>query len=68
VIRGADIIAARKRAGLTQAELAERIGARQNTVWGWERDGRQPHKRFWPALARLGVPIAAEEAADPPNA
>lgn len=33
---------ARKRAGLTQRELADRLGCRQATIARWERDDRHP--------------------------
>jgi transcriptional regulator with XRE-family HTH domain len=42
-MRGGDYISiARKRAGLTQRELAERLGCRQATIARWERDDRHP--------------------------
>jgi transcriptional regulator with XRE-family HTH domain len=36
------ILMARRRAGLTQRELAERVGCRQATIARWERGDRQP--------------------------
>lgn len=36
--------AARVQAGLTQAEVAKRIGKSQNTVMDWERGTRQPRQ------------------------
>jgi transcriptional regulator with XRE-family HTH domain len=46
----------RRRAdNLTQAELAARLGVRQQTIGAWER-GERPQKRFFNALANyLGV-------------
>jgi len=42
-MRGGDYISmARRRAGLTQRELAERLGCRQATVARWERGDRHP--------------------------
>ncbi|MGH2916751.1 MAG: helix-turn-helix domain-containing protein [Solirubrobacteraceae bacterium] len=41
-MRGGDyVLMARRRAGLTQRELAERIGLRQATIARWERGDRQ---------------------------
>lgn len=42
--------------GLTQPQLAKRVGASLRTVQGWETDGRQPMKPYREKLARvLGV-------------
>lgn len=42
-MRGGDyILMARRRAGLSQRELAERLGCRQATIARWERDDRHP--------------------------
>lgn len=42
-MRGGDyILMARRRAGLTQRELADRLGCRQATIARWERDDRHP--------------------------
>lgn len=35
------VLMARRRAGLTQRELAERLGVRQATIARWERGDRQ---------------------------
>src|SRR5579862_8500936 len=41
-MRGGDyILMARRRAGLTQRELADRLGLRQATIARWERGDRQ---------------------------
>src|SRR6185312_1133875 len=41
-MRGGDyVLMARRRAGLTQRELAERLGLRQATIARWERGDRQ---------------------------
>lgn len=50
---GARIQALRKKAGLTQAELAERVNVSFQTVSGWERD------EYLPDTARLGELAAA---------
>ena len=42
-MKGGDLILmSRRRAGLTQRELAERLGLRQATIARWERGARQP--------------------------
>jgi len=42
-MRGGDyILMARRRAGLSQRELADRLGCRQATIARWERDDRHP--------------------------
>jgi transcriptional regulator with XRE-family HTH domain len=41
-MRGGDyVLMARRRAGLTQRDLAERLGVRQATIARWERGDRQ---------------------------
>lgn len=42
MITGAEIRAARKRAGLSQAKLAEMVGVVERTVGGWEREESAP--------------------------
>ena len=39
---GDRIVAAREGAGLTQSELAERLGVRLDTLRGWEEDRNEP--------------------------
>lgn len=46
----------RKAAGLSQQELADKIGTRQSTVASWERSANPPRGEFLPKLAKiLGV-------------
>jgi transcriptional regulator with XRE-family HTH domain len=57
---------ARKRAGLTQRELAERVGCRQATIARWERDDRHPSLEETQAAVRacgfdLGMNLVAED-------
>lgn len=47
---GARIIAARKRAGLTQAELGKLVQRSNHTVRDWEQRGVRPKPEVWPAL------------------
>lgn len=48
---------ARLRAGLTQVQLASRVGARQNTISAWESGVTQPTARRAQEIeAVLGVP------------
>jgi transcriptional regulator with XRE-family HTH domain len=62
----------REAAGLTQAELASRIGEKQTTLSLWERSGRPPRSDALPRLAKaLGAPVEAllgEAAGDAPLA
>ena len=39
---GVNIQTAREKNGLSRSALAEVIGVRANTVWGWESGERQP--------------------------
>ncbi len=41
----------RTRIGITQTELARRLGVRQNTITQWERGSRQPRAEMLPKLA-----------------
>ncbi len=42
-MKAADLVReARRRAGLTQAQLAERLATTQSTIARWERGGRDP--------------------------
>jgi DNA-binding transcriptional regulator YiaG len=57
--------ALRERMGLTQAEMAERVGTRQQTISEWETGARAPRP-----MSRRLLRMVAEEAglydADPP--
>lgn len=54
------ITAARLAAGLTQAQLAARIGCTQKDVSRWEHGVRTPSAAYSMALAEaLGVPVSA---------
>lgn len=69
---GARLLALRKAAGLTQAELGHRIGERQTNVSFWEHADTPPRADALPKLARaLGVSVEAllgQVAADAPLA
>lgn len=66
-MHGGDYVSiARKRAGLTQRELAERLGCRQATIARWERDDRHPSLEETQAAVRacgfdLGINLVAED-------
>lgn len=42
---GHDLKKVRERAGLTQAELAVRIGVSQQTIWNWENNCYTPDQK-----------------------
>jgi len=53
-----DVRSHRRKAGLTQDELAERAGVGQSTVAMWESQGRQPTAENAVKLARaLGLTV-----------
>lgn len=53
------IAALRRKAGLSQDELAKRVGVRRQSVQQWEAGTTGPARRIVPALANvLGVPIS----------
>ena len=55
---GRDLKRARERAGLTQAELGERVGVSQGTIWGWEHvhtPNRERRKKLRAVLDDLDV-------------
>lgn len=55
---GKNIAAARKAKGLTQDQLALRMGVTQGAVTGWETNKRDPKIKQLPALcAVLGVSV-----------
>jgi putative transcriptional regulator len=54
--QGARLYDLRTAAGLSQAELAERIGVQQQTIAFWEQSDKPPRSDLLPALAEvLGV-------------
>lgn len=54
---GQRLAEARDAKGLTQAQLAEKIGASERAVQQWESEGRSPRKKYQPLLvAALGKP------------
>lgn len=57
-----DVAALRARLGLTQAELARRLGVDTQTVWRWEAGMHQPKDRkARRVLARLAEKNAKEK-------
>lgn len=53
------LAAARMAAGLTQTQLADRIGCRQKDISRWENGVRSPSLPYALALSdALGVPVA----------
>src|ERR1700722_16046706 len=57
---GALILMARRRAGLTQRDLAERVGCRQATIARWERGDRDPsYEDVTEAVAACGLQLDA---------
>ena len=56
--RGEHLMSLRLNAGLSQEELAQRIGVPQQTIAFWERTGKAPRSEVLPQLAEaLGVTI-----------
>lgn len=54
------MLALRKAAGLTQAELAHQLGEKQTNISFWERSDKPPRSGVLPKLARaLGVRVEA---------
>ena len=64
-----DVIRARRLAlGLTQAQLAERVGVVVSLVSHWEKGDRLPSLRVLPTLASaLGLTIDALYGREPPS-
>ncbi len=59
MIRGETIRRLRENRGLSQLELARKVGIAQNTAYRWESGDRSPSKRKIEALAEaLGVSVA----------
>jgi transcriptional regulator with XRE-family HTH domain len=53
------IKALRKRAGLTQVQLADKLNVSQSTIAGWESGNRRPDIEFMPKLADFfGVSVS----------
>lgn len=48
--QAARLAGARQALGLSQRELAERVGASRQSVWEWESDRLGPHPRYVPLL------------------
>lgn len=58
--QGARLLALRKAAGLTQAELARLVAETQVNISFWERTDKPPRSDVLPRMAKvLGVPIDA---------
>ena len=58
--QGNHLVALRRAAGLTQAELAELVGEKQQNIAYWEQSDKPPRSDVLPKLAQaLGVEIAA---------
>ncbi len=56
--QGARLVALRKEAGLTQAELAELVGETQQNIAYWEQSDKPPRSDVLPKLAEtLGVKV-----------
>ena len=43
----------RKKAGLTQTELAAKVGVATKTIWSWERGINIPHRERLKKLDRI---------------
>ncbi len=51
--KGADVRSLRIALGLSQRELAERLGVAKDTVWRWEAGRNNPQRVVWPLLSAL---------------
>jgi putative molybdopterin biosynthesis protein len=61
--------AARLGKGLTQKQVAAKLGVKQPTVWGWESGKSVPVRDRWRDVARVyGVPVGAFFPAPPKRA
>lgn len=69
MVQEADVRSARKKLGLSQEKLAEKLGVSRNTVSRWEKGEVSPSAENMMALnhlfAQLERPAAAEEAPAP---
>lgn len=69
MVQEADVRSARKKLGLSQEKLAEKLGVSRNTISRWEKGEVSPSAENMMALnhlfAQLGRPTAAEEAPAP---
>ena len=66
---GRRLVELRQAAGLTQMELAERIGTTHSNIGFWEISGTAPRGEVLPALARaLGVSVDVLLGVTPPKA
>ena len=55
---GERIKLARQVAGISQEELAEKIGTKQSQVWRWESNRAEPRISFLKKIAEVtGVPL-----------
>lgn len=55
-----ELVAYRKREGLTRSQLAAEIGVSRITVWRWEEGKQFPDDEYLPMLAqRLGISVPA---------
>lgn len=55
---GERIKLARQAAGISQEELAEKIGTKQTQVWRWESNRAEPRISFLKKIAEVtGVPL-----------
>ena len=63
---GAYLASLRKNAGMTQQEVADRLGVSNKTVSKWESGGGFPDITVLPALAEL-YGVTADDILAPPN-
>lgn len=56
---GQALAAARKAAGLTQGQLAERVGVHRQTVYRWEQGEQAPDVWHWAVLGSVLLGLEA---------